>query len=70
MKEEKVEGGFNCPGRKAGKSKEEEEVDECVVATFLTITPGKANECSNYTWHLLWGRKEFSGVPNSDRALV
>lgn len=43
-----------------------------MVATFLTITPGKANECSNYTWQLLWGRKEFSGAPNSpsDGALI
>lgn len=43
-----------------------------MVATFLTITPGKANECSNYTWQLLCGRKEFSGVQNSqgDRGLI
>lgn len=43
-----------------------------MVATFLTITPGRANECSYYTWQLLCGRKEFFGVQNgkSDTVLI
>lgn len=35
---------------------------------FLTVTPGRANECSNYTWQLHCGRKEFFGVQNGESA--
>lgn len=48
--------------RKQKKSKEEEGIDAGMVAAFLTITPGRANECSNYIWQLLCGRKAFFGV--------